>query len=334
MGTRLRSWWQQIKEHWGAILVVAIILVITLALIIVGYKFDWTGFNGNSKSGKTLWDWMQLLFIPVVLAVAGFWFNQIQKDRDKKAEEAQKQREEDAAREREELERESREDNQRETALQAYIDKMSELLLKEGLRESQPEEEVRKIARVRTLTVLPRLDTIRKRSLLQFLYESNLIDKDNAIIDTSGADLDFIRLFKPKEDEDFPRRIGDNLSGANLHKADLFRADLRRVDLRESNLSDADLRLADLRMANLSNADFSGADLRGVSLCDYLLIEVNREDAHLQEADLSETELSRADLSGIDLSNADLYDAVVTDEQLAKAKSLKGATMPDGSIHP
>ena len=333
MGARFRSWWQQIKQHWVTMLVVAIILVVAIALIIVGYRFDWTGFNGN-KSGKTLWDWLQLLIIPAVLAVAGFWFNQIQKDRDKKAEEAQKQREEDAAREREELERESREDNQRETVLQAYIDKMSELLLKEGLRESQPEEEVRKIARVRTLTVLQRLDTNRKRSLLQFLYESNLIDKDNAIIDTSGADLDYIRLFKPKEDEDFPRRIGDNLSGANLHKADLFRADLRRVDLRESNLSDADLRLADLRMANLSDADFSGADLRGVSLCDYLLIEVNGEDAHLQEADLSDAELSRADLSGIDLSNADLYDAIVTAEQLAKAKSLKGATMPDGSIHP
>jgi hypothetical protein len=42
-----------------------------------GYQFNWgwTGFNGSNKSGKTLRDWMQLLFIPVVLAVAGFWFN-------------------------------------------------------------------------------------------------------------------------------------------------------------------------------------------------------------------------------------------------------------------
>jgi uncharacterized protein YjbI with pentapeptide repeats len=83
-----------------------------------------------------------------------------------------------------------------------------------------------------------------------------------------------------------------------------------------------------------SEADFSGADLRGVSFCDYLLIKVNREDASLQGADLSEAELSRADLSGTDLSYADLYDAIVIDEQLAQAKSLKGATMPDGSIHP
>ncbi len=264
-----------------------------------------------------------MILLPILFVIGGFWLNQIQKSREERTTEQRAQTELEIAA-----------DNQREAALQDYIDKMSELLLKEGLRESQPEDEVRKIARVRTLTVLQRLDEIRKRSLLQFLYESNLIDKDNAIIDASGVDLDFVRLFKPKEDEDFPRRFGDNLSGANLHKADLYRADLRRADLRQSNLSGADLRRADLRRANLSEADFRGADLRGVSLCDYLLIEANREGANLQEADLSDAELSRADLSGADLSDAELYDAIVTDEQLAKAKSLKGATMPDGSIHP
>src|SRR6266566_3327964 len=50
-------------------------------------------------------------------------------------------------------------DNQRETALQAYIDTMSELLLHEKLRDSAEEDEVRKIAHVRTLTILPRLNT-------------------------------------------------------------------------------------------------------------------------------------------------------------------------------
>ena len=59
-------------------------------------------------------------------------------------------------------------DNQRETALQEYIDKMSELLLQKNLRESAEEDEVRKIARVRTLTILPRLDARRKGSVLHF----------------------------------------------------------------------------------------------------------------------------------------------------------------------
>ena len=69
MGASSHSRWQKIKLHRVAILVVAIVLVIIVALIIVGYRFDWTGFNGNIKSLKTLLDWMQLLFIPVVLDI-------------------------------------------------------------------------------------------------------------------------------------------------------------------------------------------------------------------------------------------------------------------------
>ena len=45
------------------------------------------------------------------------------------------------------------------------------------------------------------------------------------------------------------------------------------------------------------------------------------------------TILNEADLRGADLSEANLSAAIVTTKQLEKAKSLKGATMPDGSIH-
>src|SRR5437868_9885179 len=161
MRARFRLWWQQIKQHREPILVVAIILVAVIALIIVGYRFDWTGFNGNNKSGKTLWDWLQLLILPILFVIGGFWLNQIQKSREERTTEQRAQTELEIAA-----------DNQREAALQDYIDKMSELLLKEGLRESQPEDEVRKIARVRTLTVLQRLEEIPKRNLLQLLYVS------------------------------------------------------------------------------------------------------------------------------------------------------------------
>ena len=259
MGARLRSWWQNNRKPLGYLgLVIVGLLVIVLvirALVVNGTGFDPTMTVTVSKAtttspmtvttikqyqqGKTLWDWLQLLIIPIVLAIGGFWFNQIQKDRDQKAEEAQKQREEDTAKEREKLERESREDNQREVALQSYIDKMSELLLEKKLRDSKPEEEVRSIARIQTLTVLRRLDGLRKGSVLQFLHESGLIDKGKRIIDLRGAHLD----------------------GANLNGADLRAADLRAACLYEAELILADLRGADLRRANLEHADLAGAYL-------------------------------------------------------------------------
>jgi uncharacterized protein YjbI with pentapeptide repeats len=43
--------------------------------------------------------------------------------------------------------------------------------------------------------------------------------------------------------------------------------------------------------------------------------------------------LSQTDLRGPDLARADLTDSVVTDEQLADARALKGATLPKGTMH-
>jgi len=101
-------------------------------------------------------------------------------------------------------------DNQQENALLAYIDKMSELLLKEHLGELLPDgkadpeyrqrqngnitdelkpecEAVRKIALARTLTVLRELDGIRKGYVIQFLHECHLIS--TRIISLRGTDL-------------------------------------------------------------------------------------------------------------------------------------------------
>ncbi len=250
MGAKFLSWWQQIKQHRVTILVVAIILVVVIGLIIVGYRFDWTGFNENNKSGKTLWDWLQLLIIPLALAVIAVLFNRSERKNEQRI----------------------ASDNQQEAALQEYIKEMSELLLHEKLRESKPEEEVRKIARLRTLTVLPGLNGRRKGSVLQLLYEASLIDKDEPIV---------------------------NLRGADFKEAHLFRAGLSRTSLSRAHLEGA----------HLWHADLSDANLEG-------------------------TRLQEAGLEGVDLSSANLIGANVSPEQWNKAKSLKGATMPDGSIHP
>ena len=237
MGARFRSWWQQIKQHSFIATGIIVALLVLIVFIFSAYRFGW---SGTGFLNKTLWDWLQLLIIPAMLAIAGLWFNQIQKGRDQKAAEAQKQREENAAKEREKLERESREDNQRETALQAYLDKMSELLLHEKLRDSAEEDEVRKIARARTLTVLRGLDPFRKSSVIQFLHESGLINKDTDIIQS---------LFKSglmNKDTRIISLEGANLSGANLSGADLNGAILHHANLRGANLSGAHLTFANL----------------------------------------------------------------------------------------
>ncbi len=98
------------------------------------------------------------------------------------------------------------------------------------------------------------------------------------------------------------------LSGAFLYGAKLEGADLES----------ADLSYAELVSANLESADLSGADLSG---------------ADLMHADLRYSNLRLADLSGADLSGADLTNATISDTQLAKAKSLSGVIMPDGTLY-
>lgn len=90
---------------------------------------------------------------------------------------------------------------------------------------------------------------------------------------------------------------------------------------------------------NLSGADLRdtilGGDLSGLSFCaNSSGCAAAQNDVNLSGADLIRANLSGAILSGADLSGADLSGATVTSKQLAQAKSLTGATMPDGSKHP
>jgi hypothetical protein len=300
MVARLRAWWQKISKYPVLAILVFLASALGFALIVVLVLGYWLNWHWTGLSQKTLWDWLQLLIIPLVLAVAALLFNL-----------ANSRTEQQIAL-----------DNQREAALQTYLDKMSELLLKEHLGELAPDgklnpeyEEVRKIARVRTLAVLPRLDANRKGNVLQFLYDASLIDKKMPIINLKGTDF----------------------TGANLMGADLTEAELRGANLQGANLQNAILMGASLREANLREANLQGY---GTTLFTANMSHTNLERAILREtnvvqADLQEVNLKEANLQGADLREANLNQAKnTTTEQLKTARSLQGATMPDGSKQP
>ena len=200
--------WKRIKEHPRITISILLLVALAVTILIGGYRLNWawTGFTGEKETYKTLYDWLQLLIIPTVLAIAGYVINL-----------TISRSEQEATKQHAKTEREIAEDNQRETALKEYIDKISELLLKEHLGELtedcklKPEyEQVRKIARVQTLTVLPRLDGKRKGSVLKFLYESRLIDINLPIIDLSGADFVDAKLLISSQETKPNSRIAES----------------------------------------------------------------------------------------------------------------------------
>ena len=265
--------------------------------------FGWTGFKG-----KTLWDFLRLLIVPIMLFGLGIWFNQTQSDR----------------------QREIEQDRSREAALQNYYDEMTELLLQRQLRTSKQAQD---IARARTLAVLRNLDGFRKGMLIRFLHEAELIQVSTSTTETSavslgganlrGIDLRGIDLSRI----DLSRT---DLSDARLHGTDLRGADLGAARLHEANLNWADLVGADLKRANLTGADLSWARLSKADLCG-----VDLREADLRDADLREANLCGADLRGADLSGADLVsDAYLRGADLSGARYNHYTQWPDGFTPP
>jgi hypothetical protein len=269
------------------ILAVACFVAFLYRLIRLGYRYEWTGFgeadlpnpeNREVRPEKTVWDWMQLLIVPVVLAIITVVFTLYQEGRQSRIEQQRAQNALQVAEERAQA-----------AELQDYLDQMGSLLLNKDrpLRQSKEEDEVRTLARARTLTILERMNPSRKRQVIQFLYEADLIrgvEGSQPIISLREVNLSDANLFQVKLSDAF-------LSRANLEKAALWQSDLSG---------------AHLSGANLTNADLRGAYLGG------------------------------AGLSDANLSNANLNDAqMATGKELEDmAKTLEGATMPDGSKHP
>lgn len=232
---RLRIKWRTLKWRTLWITLLAVGWGAVIVGIVGAYFFKWdTGFpltlNGS------LWDWLNLLFAPVLVTVLPLVI--IGQHREQHNE------------------TDSEDSDQQEAALQAYLDRMSDLLLNKGLRASQPGNDVREVARAWTLTDLQRVGKDRKGFVLQFLHESCLIYKDKVIIDLSESDLRWADLRHVK------------LKGADLSRVDLSGADLSNSDLSNSDLSEANLSGANLSEANLIGAKLRGTDLNGANLRD------------------------------------------------------------------
>jgi uncharacterized protein YjbI with pentapeptide repeats len=231
----------------------------------------------GARSPKTLWDWLQLLLVPVILLAGILWLGiQQQQDNQQFVQQQRATTTSIAAQQ------------QQDALLANYQDQIADMMLHDNLLKAQTISLVSQVAQVRTLSVFRQANPASKALLMRFLYDTNLINNDFHIISMRGVDV------------------------TNAH--------LQNLDLRDTYLSGVNLRGSDMRSINLSFATLLFADLSGTNL---------------HGADLHATDMHNVDLAGADLSDANLKDSVgLTNDQLAKAKSLAGAIMPDGSTHP
>ncbi len=221
---------------------------------------EWTGFDG-----KTLWDLLSLLTIPVMLVLLGILFT-ITQNRE------QQQIEDERSRSATRIE----EKRAQETALQGYLDQMGILMLEHDLGDKQEFGDVHSVARARTLTSLQELDGDRKASVLQFSRDSGLLRPKVVGVVLRDADFSDAQL------------LGSELSGADFYETDFSRANLSYANLEETRLE----------RANLAGAQLFSTKLKGANLTDSVLFKANLSNADLRDVNLQDAFLAKANLRG------------------------------------
>ena len=329
MNTRILRLWKLSKEQWKWMLFG--LSLIALVIPVLGWPNifpKWTGFpgyesisktistdaNGNSvesttitpEAKKNLWDWLDLLGVPIVLVGLGYLFERQQRKR--------------------------AEDESKEEALQVYLDRLSEILIDKNLlgiaakvnasgkqnaagkqltlKEKELFSTSKDVIRARTLSILRRFeqDAARKSSVICFLIEADMICK--AKLDLSNADLKCADLQTVSLHNAYLYRA--NLSCANLSYSNLYKAYLCQADLSCSILHEVVLRYANLKEANLRHANLNKAKLSDASIC-Y---------ADLSEANLSEASLRGSNLKGSNLHKTNLSGAILLATNLLNVKNL------------
>ncbi len=245
------------------IVVLAALVVVFVWLARRGYEYPWTGFAAQpavtgGEPAKTLWDWLDLLIVPVVLAIGAFLLESSRKRGDERAEK----------------------DRQRQQVLDDYFAYISELVLNGKLAEGNAPDHVRCLARTRTLTALRLIDGARKGQVLQFLYEAGLILKD-PVVQLNGADCTHANL-----DEATLRGVelrGVYFGGASIRRANLADSDFRGSDFTAADFADTDLSRSKLRQANFTKASLDRVRLSEILGEDVQLTDEQRAQLKTQQ---------------------------------------------------
>lgn len=292
--------------------ITAILLAIATLIIRPNITADWVGVkeyryvvqsDESLVPAKTLWDWMNLLIVPAALALGIFLLNYFQRKSEQKI----------------------ALDRQHQDTLEGYFDRMENLLLKEKLRKSG-DEEVRTMARTRTLDVIRRVDGESKGHVLQFLHNAHLIRRPASLIDPNTKTFNYSEPVVSLEEADLK---GVNLAWSIMMEVFFYRSYLQNANLYHAHLNGAYmfgaiLQNADLRYANFDlvvrvnngqsvqlYADFTGADLRG---------------AKLNYCNLRGAVLKDVDLRGANMQGAILDGAVLSERTLISVKQLSSVS--------
>jgi hypothetical protein len=150
--------------------------------MIVAATFSTMFFLVYFVAHKTLWQLLEILIVPLALAIIGFGFTAQQEARQvKQAERALALQEEGA----------------QNAALQAYLDQMSHLMLERDLPGSEEGDAAFTLAQARTITVLSQLNEESGKVVSSFLTASGLLRKPALLAGANLGNAEFSKVALP-----------------------------------------------------------------------------------------------------------------------------------------
>jgi uncharacterized protein YjbI with pentapeptide repeats len=269
-------------ENISKILFFLLIFIISFLLwrvFVIISNFKWSGFQK-----KSFWDWLQLLIIPLMLALGAFYLNSAADFRDYQIAQEQKHQE----------------------ILTDYFSKMQDLIVETkkskqtpGSKESNSEErlllEFRPTAQALTLSVLEQLDGKRKGKVITYLAESQLITANN---DNQSS--------LPEVENDNPSSLPEiKLNGANLKEIVLKNVDLYSIiDMKNKDriINGIKINNANMERANLSKVNLFKSDLMGSNLENATLQNVNFAGSTMKSSRFINGQITDVDFTGVNLS--------------------------------
>jgi uncharacterized protein YjbI with pentapeptide repeats len=304
-----------INRPWlGLVLSSLLFLLIIANVAIVSNwisNFKWSGFQK-----KSFWDWLQLLIVPLMLALGAFYLNSAADFRDYQIAQERKQQE----------------------ILTDYFSKMQGLIIEtkkiketSGSKESNSDEkllpEFRPTAKALTLSVLEQLDGKRKGKVIIYLAESQLItitaDNDNNVTADNDNNVT-VDNNKPSPQPEI------NLSGANLKGMVLNDVDQVMVDKKllgvvidKADITNSTIKNVRLFVdSKLPESDFSQANLTDVSFTN----------AYMQGAKFIKSQMTNVDLSNTNLASANFDNVETTNITISPETKLDDACATKGEI--
>lgn len=309
--------WLKKWQVWVSILF--LLFLVVLVGLIRNTSFDWRPYNNEFQEARdpTLWDFLELFIIPIILTVGGLLYEGIsrKRERDREKEERVLEKERRNLEDRRNQEEAERRDKLRESTdreryqhanLSEFMDRIEALYGSKGERLFDVDEPTRATARARIKHVLHQADMKRKQYVIDFLLDSKLAlvtderDKKHSLLEGfSLEETDFCGLKMNRFD-----LTGVNLEGSRFELS----PDLNGVEM------PADLSGACLSTANISKVNFSGALLSDANLSGV------RTNAEPNESKENQTFFSHSQMEQCDLSHAQLWNVQFDNVTLIKAK--------------